>query len=542
MVTDNNEIIINRENLEKFLKTLDHLRKDETDICSKEYLDQIFQNLKDSDKTHASTLELVLNELVLSELIYSETDLLGIITDVNQNFCDLCGFSREELIGENHRIIKSVRYPDAFYKKMWEEISSGNIWSGIVENTRKDGSAYFVKAIISPMFDSEGKVSSYVSIRSDITKEVKMRNELKKTLEILNETSKIAKVGGWELDIETGLLNWTKETFSILEVPHSKDNKPSLPEALSLFTEESKPILEKAVNQALQEGVPYSLELQAKTFRGNTIWISTNGRAHYKDGRVVTLSGTIQDINERKLTELKYEEERSKSMHSAKLASLGEMSAGIAHEINNPLTIISGTVSILQSREQTAEQVEKKIESIKKSADRIARIVGSLKKFSRFSDEQDYSPHKLSTIVEESLILTSIKAKQNDIEVTSELSSEAMVLCNEIEIEQVLINLINNSADAIKDLEERWIKIELVEEKNSISLKITDSGNGISPENASHMFDPFFTTKDVGEGTGLGLSITASILNQHNALIRVNQKCPNTQFIVIFNKHVKEAS
>ncbi|MFT6071371.1 MAG: PAS domain S-box-containing protein [Bacteriovoracaceae bacterium] len=478
-------------------------------------------------------------ELVHNELIYSKTDEKGVIVEVNDKFCDLSGYCREELIGENHRKVKSGNHSEQFYKKMWEVISSGEVWKGIIENKNKEGSHYFVKAIISPCFDSNQKITGYISIRNDVTKEVRIRKDLKKTVRMLNETSTISKVGGWELNVQTKELNWSDETFRILEVDKRELSTPTLPDGLSLYTEESRPIIEEAVKQAMNKGVPYSLELQAKTAKGNVIWVHTNGKANYKEGKIISLSGTIQDINDKKKAELNYEEERIKNVHSSKLASLGEMSAGIAHEINNPLAIISGCVTILQKREQTPEQLQSRIESIEKSTERIARIVASLKKFSRFGDKQDYTPHKLSSIVKESLILTEIKAKRHDVELTCEIESDALILCDEVEIEQVLINLVNNACDAVKDLEERWIKIELKEKKSLLSLTITDSGKGIPEEQASKMFDPFYTSKVVGEGTGLGLSITASILNQHNAIIKVNRSCPNTQFIILFNKYTK---
>ncbi len=541
------DIVIRKSDFDRFIKSISQLKDgiDETilDKNLNKILDSFYKNFKNTESvTKGSKLlqsELQLNELIHNELIYSRTDKAGNITEVNGKFCELSGYTKKELIGENHRVVKSGKHSEKFYANMWEVISAGETWRGIVENKAKDGSPYFVKAVISPFYDIDKKLSGYLSIRSDVTKEVMMRKNLKKTLDILNETSKIAKVGGWDLNVESGYLTWTDETYNILEFKKDKNKKPELKEGLSVYTEESRPVITDAINKAIEEGVPYSLELQVKTVSGKLLWIYTNGKPNYKDGKVISLSGTIQDINNRKIAEQNYEEERIKNLHSAKLASLGEMSAGIAHEINNPLTIIAGTVSLLQTREQTLEQTKKRVETIRKSTERIGKIVGSLKKFSRFSDIQDYGPHKLSTIVDESMILTSIKAKGSNIELTSDIQSEAMVLCNDIEIEQVLINLINNAADAIKDLDERWIKIELSEEKSHVSLKVTDSGNGIPPEKASRMFDPFFTTKDIGEGTGLGLSITASILNQHNALIRVNHKHPNTQFIIIFNKIVE---
>ena len=109
-------------------------------------------------------------------------------------------------------------------------------------------------------------------------------------------------------------------------------------------------------------------------------------------------------------------------------------------------------------------------------------------------------------------------------------------MCNEIEIEQVLVNLVNNGIDAVETKEERWIKIEIQESENEIILRVQDSGPGIPSAVAEKLFQPFFTTKPVGEGTGLGLSIIKGILDEHKAKIQLLKDHPNTCFQITFNK------
>ena len=179
----------------------------------------------------------------------------------------------------------------------------------------------------------------------------------------------------------------------------------------------------------------------------------------------------------------------------------------------------------------------KKIESIHKAAERISKIVRGLKKFSRSSlEESEFKNHKLIEIVNEARALTEILTRRHDIMTNFELSSDAIIFCDELEIEQVLINLISNSVDAIKNNSEKWIKISISEDSEMILLRIIDSGTGIPNEIQSKLFDPFFTTKNVGEGTGLGLSITKGILDKHHAKILVTTEGKNTCFEVQFRK------
>ncbi len=223
-------------------------------------------------------------------------------------------------------------------------------------------------------------------------------------------------------------------------------------------------------------------------------------------------------------------------VRQAKLASLGEMSARIAHEINNPLAIISGSVGLLSKFADNPEKFSAKIESIQNSCIRISKIVQGLKKFSRSGDQVTLGSHSLCETVKEAIALTESKAKRYNTTVAYECKSDAPILCNEIEIEQVIVNLINNGIDAVERLQEKWVKITVFEEDSSVVLRVVDSGLGIPAEIRDRIFDPFFTTKPVGNGTGLGLSITKGILDEHGASISIVPDSPNTCFEIRFSK------
>lgn len=229
-------------------------------------------------------------------------------------------------------------------------------------------------------------------------------------------------------------------------------------------------------------------------------------------------------------------EEKAKALHNAKLALLGEMAASIAHEINNPLTIITGNLKILQNRVDSPEMLSKKIESISKATERIAKIVKGLKKFSRSEVKSDFKNVLISQITEEAFAMTEAKSKYCATPVICTIQSQASIFCDEIEIEQVLINLINNGIDAVKNSEEKWVKISLHEEKDSVVIQVRDSGNGIPKEIVGKLFQPFFTTKPIGEGTGLGLSIAKGILDDHDASLAILNNDPNTCFEIRFKK------
>lgn len=239
------------------------------------------------------------------------------------------------------------------------------------------------------------------------------------------------------------------------------------------------------------------------------------------------LNANLQNLVEQKTLQV---------IQSAKLASLGEMAASVAHEINNPLTLVSGYLQILKKIKDDEKKFDEKIDILVKSTERIQKIVLGLKKFSRSSNGSMHQTENIKSIINESFVIMELKSKRFDVKLSSELSCEIPLQCDAVEIEQVFINLISNSIDAIKDLPERWIKITGNIENEQAILRVIDSGHQISKEIEDKLFLPFFTTKAVGEGTGLGLSIVKGILENHQATIRLNRDFKNTCFEMVFNR------
>lgn len=480
-----------------------------------------------------------LQQALEQETIYAETDVNGVITKVNDKFCQISGYSAAELLGHTHQLVNSGYHSSLFFRELWQTISSGKIWSGAIKNRKKNGDYYFVQSILIPIFDNN-EISSYVAIRQDITDKVNSDYYRLKALKILNETSAVAKVGGWELEISTGVLSWTDETLRILEVDELYGATPLLTQGLELFIDKDIPIIENAVHRAITYGEPYALELQASTPKGNIKWIYTNGKANYIDGKIVTLSGTIQDIHERKITEINYHKEKQKNIVNAKFAALGELSASIAHEINNPLGVISGYAELLQltSTSASAADICNKSDIILKSCDRISHIVKSLKKYSRTDEERQYRVCSLQDLIQEAVVLTKPKLKQRMIRLQCHLIEDIQILCNEIEIEQVMVNLINNAIDAVLLLPDKWVDISMIETPTDYNVVVTDAGLGIPLDKQHVIFEPFFTSKKASEGTGLGLSIVKGILDSHDATISIDNNSINTRFTISFPKSV----
>lgn len=226
--------------------------------------------------------------------------------------------------------------------------------------------------------------------------------------------------------------------------------------------------------------------------------------------------------------------EQVKAIQNAKMASLGEMAAGIAHEINNPTAIISGTLAIMLTAISDPDQIKSRIKIIEKSVARITRIVSGLRKFSRTSNHSNKIVLDLRQVIEEALTMTFSKSRTNNTEVTFECEPGLKILFDEIELEQIIINMIINGVDAVKNSEIRWVRLEASVEGMQVKLFIRDSGHGIPAQHRDKIFQPFFTTKPVGEGTGLGLSIVKGLLEANQASIEILNDQEHTTFLLRF--------
>ncbi|WP_141734254.1 ATP-binding protein [Oligoflexus tunisiensis] len=231
------------------------------------------------------------------------------------------------------------------------------------------------------------------------------------------------------------------------------------------------------------------------------------------------------------------ERQRENFLYAEKMASLGEMAGSIAHEINNPLAIIQGSAQKLQIRlrheELNREDLKHTAGVILKTAERIGRIIKSLRFVARDGSTDPFANTSIKTIVEETLALCEARLKNEEIRIDASLiPADLCCVCRAVQISQVLINLINNAVDAIRDLPEKWIRIEARSQKGMIHIAVTDSGPGIPKELADKIMKPFFTTKGVGKGTGLGLSISRGIAHAHGGDLELDADSPHTRFVL----------
>lgn len=223
--------------------------------------------------------------------------------------------------------------------------------------------------------------------------------------------------------------------------------------------------------------------------------------------------------------------------YSARMASLGMMAGGVAHEINNPLAIIHASAANLVRQVKTEGRVPVEVivrtgQRIEQTANRIAKIIRSMRYLSREGSHDRLSLTPVARIVEEALEVCRERFREHSVNLVAPGIDPALyVSCREVQIAQVVLNLLQNAYDAVMGQEgDRWIRVDVAAQDSWAVFSIIDSGPGIPPELHKRIMEPFFTTKEVGKGTGLGLSISRAIVEQHGGKLELTRLDGHTCF------------
>lgn len=476
-------------------------------------------------------------------VIRSSTDKSGIITDVSKGFCKISGYSKEELLGKPHSIVRHPNMPDEFFKEMWEMIGSGKTWNGILENKAKDGSSYWVKAFIEPEFDVNDKITGYTAIRHNITSEILLESQMRQNSAIINFAN--SAIGTMDFEgnflsvnnVYTKLLGYTKGEFigkNCLEMSAPEDR------------ERAKQIL----IDAKEIGVVSHVEKTCLDKFGNTIHVdmSLNKLPDGKSFVVVVNSledkKKLENINsslakrveeEVKKNILQHEAIQAEQLKHAKLSSIGLIAAGVIHEINTPLTYIKGNIEMFRYDIEeiedcpVKERMEDDIEKIYGGISRIENIITSMREVSQISNETKKVENIYGTLVTALTVLnTSVtmicKVYLNEKEFDISMDKNELIFLSDIQkqrLEQVWIVIINNAMDELvklDDYEQRKFNISIVKEDDKIVVKFKDNGGGISDDIMPIIFDPLSSTKESG-GIGIGLNIAKKIIEDQNGKI-----------------------
>lgn len=254
--------------------------------------------------------------------IVSCADIGGIITSVNDKFCEISGYSREELVGQNHRVLKSGRHSDLFYDEMWNAISSGEIWHGTICNLKKNGEEYWVKSTIVPFLDDKGKPYKYVSARTDVT-------AMREGQERLDRSQTFANIGTWDWNIITDEVYWSDRTWPLFGYEKETTDTTYDNFLAAVHPDDRQQVID-AVNNCVEQGVHYDIEHRVVWQDGTIHWVQESGDAtRNKEGKALHMLGVVRDIDARKLAEIALADRGQQLVEAQSLAHIGNWQADI---------------------------------------------------------------------------------------------------------------------------------------------------------------------------------------------------------------------
>lgn len=380
-----------------------------------------------------------------------------------------------------------------------------------------------------------------VSIFMDITDRKSVEDSLHESLSLFRQVTETISEVFWLSDVSKNKMIYVSNAYETIWGRSCKSlyEKPlSFLEAI--VDEDRDRVIEAMQTQA--EG-RYNVEYRITRPDGTLRYILDKGYpVRESNGLVNRVVGLARDVTKQKLAEIKIAEQQEKIVASAKMSTLGEMAGGIAHEINNPVTIILGKVrqlkQILKNDPTNVTRALEIAETIEKTSDRITKIVKGLKQFSRNAEHDPFQVVPLKAILDDTLSLCLEKFLANEVKVNIEnYRADLTIQCRPTEISQVLLNLLSNAYDAVSGQTKKEIDIGVSESDLLVNLTFSDTGPGIPKELRSQIFIPFFSTKEVGVGTGLGLSISKGIIEAHRGKIYLDLEAKKTTFVIAIPKN-----
>lgn len=266
----------------------------------------------------------------------------------------------------------------------------------------------------------------------------------------------------------------------------------------------------------------YQVDILAKN--GELIPISLYASIIYEEGREVATIGFFHDLREKIQMEKDLGEIQLQLMQSEKMASLGKLAAGVAHQLNNPLGGITLFAKLILEEYELVKGAKEDIKRILKDAERCRKTVKELLEFSR-QTRHLMQPHDINQAISRTLFLLENQSLFQNIEIVKDLAPSIPPIPSDIQqLNHLFMNIILNAAQAMGDKGKLTIKSYVLPTKDRVCIEISDTGPGISQDIFNHIFEPFFTTKEEGKGTGLGLSLAYSIVENHNGNIKAKSK------------------
>ncbi len=430
------------------------------------------------------------------------TDLNGNIIEVNESAVRLYGSdSKEKLIGRSAFEFIAEKDRAQVMEVLKSALEDGQIRRNVeITFLTEDGREYFAEVSSALLKDASGNPVGFIAITRDITERKKAEEEIRKLLFAVEQSPSMIVITDIDGNIEYVNPKVTQVTgYNSEELIKEKAGNLG----------EQAPEEYKQMWDTIISGGEWRGEFRNKKKDGEFYWEAASiSPVRNTEGVITHFVKVAEDITERK-------KEQEKLMLNDRLASVGELASGIAHELNNPLTSVIGFTQLLLERD-ISDDIRDDLKTIYSEARRTAEVVKNLLTFAR-----KHPPAKqlinMNSIINKVLQMRAYEQRVSNIHVITRFAPDLPeVIADYFQVQQVFLNIIINAEYFMLEAHQRGtLTITTERTEGIVKVSFADDGPGISKENLGHLFDPFFTTKEIGKGTGLGLSICHGIITEH---------------------------
>jgi PAS domain S-box-containing protein len=393
---------------------------------------------------------------------------------------------------------------------------------------RKDGTRFFAEVVITALTDEAGQLRGFSKVTHDITERKRAEEELRRSEAYLAQGQRLSHTGSWAWNVSTGDLFWSEEHFRICGVD-PESFKLTMETAQQLIHPEDRPSANQALYRAIIERRDFERALRVLRPDGTTRYVHSVAQPIFNEaGDLTEYVGTIVDNTERKRAEEALQKAQAELARVTRVATMGELTASIAHEVNQPLTaVVSDAGACMRWLERNVPdlyEARKSLERIIENGHRAGDVIKGIRSLVR-KTPGDKERLNINDSVREVIAFAASELTENSVVLRTELQSDIpLVLGNRVQLQQVLLNLILNSTEAMNEVD--WPVRELVirsqeSKPGEVLVTLRDSGAGLGPHDPERIFDSFFSTKP--GGLGLGLSISRTIVEAHGGRLWATQ-------------------